>query len=159
MGRILSTPALISQFLPTNFTIDTLPPVADNLKKYAWTTDLHDGQPDWCLSDGVNWKPVRPWAAKVMTATNTDMTLQALRNSPTIILAGTALTANRAVNLSVGLAYSGAKFRLKRTTPNALFSFNVVGVVTSVLGLTAPWADFEYDPSTGWVQTASGSLL
>lgn len=142
-----------SVFLPGQFLIAELPPAVDNQRKYAWVTDLFDGQPDIVISDGTYWKPVRPLATKVVTNSNTNMTLTPLVNAPTQIMQGT-LSANRTVTLSTVNAYPGARFRTKREAGGALVSLLVNGLG---LGLNS-WADFEYD-GTQWVQTASGGLL
>lgn len=157
MGWSLFAP---SQFLTGDYTIATLPDPTANLRKYAWVTDLHDGQPDFVISDGVNWKPVRPLATRFVANANAAMTLQALSNSPTQILRGT-LTAARTLTLSPTMAYSGARFRIKREAVG-LFGINIAGLVTTVLGtgLSPVWADMEYSAGDGgWVQTASGGLL
>lgn len=152
------TPPPIQRYIDGDFSIATLPPAADNTKKYAWVTDLHDGQPDYVISDGTFWKPVRPLAARVVADSNAAMTLTALVNSPTQIMRGT-LTASRNVSLSPTNAYPGAKFRIKREAAGTLLNLNIIGVVTTILGLTTPWVDMEYVAGTGWVQTASGSLI
>jgi hypothetical protein len=139
--------------LPGTFVIAALPDPAQFYRQYAWVTDLHDGQPDYVLSDGVNWKPVRPLAARIVANADSAMTLQALVNSPTQVLRG-AVTANRTITLSTTRAYSGARFRLKREA-TGLFGL-VIGTL-GTLGLNS-WMDMEYD-GTQWVQTASGGLL
>ncbi|UZJ58561.1 hypothetical protein OKW98_18460 [Pseudomonas sp. KU26590] len=139
--------------IPGVFTVASLPDPTLYPRQYLWVTDLHDGQPDYVLSDGVNWKPVRPLAARIIANADAAMTLQALTNSPTQVLKG-ALTANRPVTLSTTRAYSGAKFRIKREA-TGLF-----GLVIGSLGTLAQssWMDMEYDGAQ-WVQTASGGLL
>jgi hypothetical protein len=148
---LYTPPGLI--ILPTTYTVATLPDASQFYRQYAWVTDLHDAQPDYVLSDGVNWKPVRPLAARIVANADSAMTLQALVNSPTQVLRG-AITANRTLTLSTTRAYSGAKFRVKREA-TGLF-----GVVIGALGTLAlnSWMDMEYD-GTQWVQTASGGLL
>lgn len=140
--------------LPGTATVATLPNAADYPRMYMWVSDLHDGQPDYVLSDGTNWKPVRPLAARVVANANTAMTLQPLANSPTQVLQG-ALTANRTITLSTTMAYSGARFRVKREA-GGLFGL-VVGAL-GTLGVAGSWMDMEYS-SQGWVQTASGGIL
>lgn len=135
------------------FSVAGLPPAADFYRQYAWVTDLHDGQPDYVLSDGVNWKPVRPLAARIVANADSAMTLQALVNSPTQVLRG-AITANRTLTISTARAYSGAKFRVKR---EATGLFGIVIGALGTLGLNS-WMDMEFD-GTQWVQTASGGLL
>lgn len=149
-----------SRFLDGVFTVATLPSAADNTQRYAWVTDLHDGQPDYVISDGTSWKPVRPLAARFVANANSNMTLQALANSPTQILRGT-LTAGRTITLSQTMAYSGARFRIKREA-GGLFALTVNGLLNTILGtgLGAVWMDMEYSAGdNGWVQTASGGLL
>lgn len=146
-----------NRFLADNYTLATLPVAADNLRKYAWVTDLFDGQPDYVISDGAKWKPVRPLASRVVSNANANMTLTALANSPTQIMKGT-LTAARTISLSTTYAYSGARFRIKREA-TGLFNLVVnlaVGLNINLAG--AGWMDVEYD-GTAWVQTASGGLL
>lgn len=142
-----------SRFLTGNYTISTLPAAADYAQMYAWVTDLHDSQPDIVISDGANWKPVRPFATKIQTNANQNMTLTPLANSPTQIMQGT-LTLNRNVTLSATNAYPGARFRIKREAGGALLTLLINGIG---LGLNS-WADMEFDGST-WVQTASGGLF
>ncbi|NSY17247.1 hypothetical protein [Neorhizobium sp. AL 9.2.2] len=151
-------PQSASRFIDGNFTIATLPLASDNAQKYAWVTDLHDGQPDLVISDGSFWKPVRPLATRVVANSDAPMTLTPLVNSPTQIMRGT-LTASRNITLSSSFAYPGAKFRIKREAGGVLLNLNIIGAVTTALGLTAPWMDLEYVAGTGWVQTASGSIL
>lgn len=156
-----STPVVpeVSRFLPNQYVIANLPNPAHFATKYAWVTDLHDGQPDNVISDGVSWKPVRPLATRHVPNANQNMGLQALVNSPTQIMRGT-LTANRQMTLSKALAYSGARFRIKREA-GGLFAISVLGLVTASINLSmGSWADFEYSVADGgWVQTASGGLL
>lgn len=144
-------PGLI--ILPNTYTVATLPDAAQHYRQYAWVTDLHDAQPDYVLSDGTNWKPVRPLAARIIANADSAMTLQALVNSPTQVLRG-AITASRTLTLSTTRAYSGARFRVKREATGLL------GVVIAGLGTlsVSSWMDVEYD-GTQWVQTASGGLL
>lgn len=139
--------------LPGTFAIAGLPDPSLYYKQYAWVTDLHDSQPDYVLSDGVNWKPVRPLAARIVANADSAMTLQALVNSPTQVLRG-AITANRTLTISTTRAYSGAKFRIKREA-SGLF-----GIIIGSLGTLnlSSWMDMEFD-GTQWVQTASGGLL
>ncbi len=147
------SPDTSSPFLPGNYTIATLPAASGYAKMYAWVTDLHDSQPDLVISDGTNWKPVRPFATRIVANANVNMTLTPLVNSPTQIMQGT-LTANRNITLSTTNAYPGARFRTKREAAGALLSLLINGIG---LGLNS-WADWEYDGAQ-WVQTASGGLL
>ena len=157
-GYAKSTDIAPSRFMSGNYTVSTLPSAASNAQKYAWVTDLFDGQPDLVISDGTNWKPVRPLASKVVANANQAMTLTPLLNSPTQIMRGT-LSAARTVTLSTTYAYSGARFRIKREA-GGLFNLNIAGLVTVALsGISPSWMDMEYVPSEGWVQTASGGLL
>lgn len=151
---LIQNPALPSPFLTNTYTVATLPSAALYPQMYAWVSDLHDGQPDRCISDGTFWKPVRPFATRAIANANQNLTLTPLSNSPTQIMQGT-LTVNRTVSLSTTNAYPGAKFRVKREALGTLLTLIVNGIG---LGLNS-WADFEYDASQGWVQTASGGLL
>lgn len=148
-----------SPFLDGQYTVATLPAAAGNARKYAWVTDLHDNQPDLVISDGTNWKPVRPFATAVIANANQAMTYTPLLNSPTMILKGT-LSAIRTITMSTTYAYSGAKVRFKREA-TGLFNINIAGLVTVGLGgVSLGWADMEYSIGDGgWVQTASGGLL
>lgn len=153
----LSQPAASSRFIDGSFLIAGLPLASDNAQKYAWVTDLHDGQPDLVISDGTNWKPVRPLAARVLTNSDSAWTYRALVNSPTQILKG-AITLQRDITLSSQYAYSGARVRFKREA-TGLLGIRLVGLLTASLGLNS-WADMEYSANDGgWVQTASGGLL
>lgn len=146
-----------TSFLSGNYTLATLPDPTQNLRKYAWVTDLFDGNPDYVISNGAVWKPVRPLAVNTVANANANMSLSALANAPTQILAGT-LSAQRTVTLTTTLAYSGARFRIKREA-GGLVSLLVNSVSTLVGTLSAStWADFEFD-GTAWKQTASGGLL
>jgi hypothetical protein len=109
------------------------------------------------ISDGTNWKPVRPLAARVVANSDAAWTFRALVNSPTQILKG-AITIQRDITMSTQYAYSGAKVRFKREA-TGLLGIRLIGVVTASLGLNS-WADMEYSANDGgWVQTASGGLL
>lgn len=145
-----------TSFLSGSYTLATLPAAGSNTRMYAWVTDLHDGQPDLVISDGSVWKPVRPLATKVVADSNSGMTFTCMANSPTMILKGT-LTLARNITFVDTYAYGGAKVRFKREA-TGLFNINILGAVTAALGLNS-WADMEYVPGTGWVQTASGGLL
>jgi|AACY02.14.fsa_nt_gi hypothetical protein len=149
----LPPPVSANLIIPGQATVATLPPASAFERRYMWVTDLHDGQPDYVISDGQFWKPVRPLASRVLPSANVSMTLQALANAPTQVLRGT-LTANRTVALSTANAYPGARFRIKREA-GGLF-----GLTVESLGLLngAGWMDLEYT-GTGWVQTAGGGLL
>ncbi len=141
-----------SNVLAGDFTVATLPDATLNQKKYAWTTDLFGGPGDYCISDGVNWKPVRPLSVASVANANANATLTSLVVAPTQVMQGT-LTAIRTVTLSSTYAYKGSKFRVKREA-GGLFNLLVNGIGLSLNS----WADFEYDGSA-WVQTASGGLL
>lgn len=144
--------AATSNVMPGDFTVATLPSATGNQRKYCWVIDLHDSQPDYVISDGSFWKPVRPLATRTVANANADATLIALSNAPTQIMQGT-LSVARAVTLSTANAYRGAKFRVKREA-GGLFSLVVNGIGLSLNS----WADFEFD-GTQWIQTASGGLL
>lgn len=119
---------------------------------YAWCTDLFGGAGDMCLSDGANWRPVRPFSLQSVANSNVDMTLTCMANAPTVVMQG-ALTLPRNVTLSTTYAYRGASFRVKReATGLSALLVNSVGLALN------SWADFEYN-GTAWVQTASGGLL
>lgn len=127
---------------------------AANARKYAWCTDLFGGPGDTVLSDGVNWRPVRPFSTQIVANGDSNMNLTWMSNAPTVIVRG-VLTLSRTVTMQTTYAYKGAKFRVKREATGTLLSLLVNGIG---LGLNS-WADFEYDPAAGWVQTASGGLL
>jgi hypothetical protein len=138
--------------LPGNYLLAGLPSASESARMYAWVTDLFGGPGDMCLSDGVNWKPVRPLAVNTVANGNANMSFLAMANAPTQIIQGT-LTAARTVTFGTTYAYRGARFRIKREA-GGLFS-----LVTNGLGLALnSWADWEFD-GTAWVQTASGGLL
>lgn len=147
-----------SRFIPGNFLLANLPPAADYLQMYAWATDLHDGQPDYVISDGTNWKPVRPLAVKDLVGVTGSMTLQALKNSPTQRVK--TLTGNATFSFSSVGVYSGAKFRVKKEATGVLTA-TIAGLVSTILpGLTPSWADYEYSVGDGgWFISASGGLL
>jgi len=147
-----SFPPPATSVIPGDFTVANMPDPTENARKYAWVTDLHDGNPDYCISAGGFWKPVRPLVVNNVANANTNMTFQPLKNAPTQILKGT-LTAIRTMTISPTMAYPGARFRIKREA-GGLFNVLIGG-----LGLSLnSWADWEYD-GTQWVQTASGGLL
>lgn len=148
------TPSII---IDGQYAVDTLPAANQFARRYAWVTDLHDGQPDYVISDGVGWKPVRPLAVRDMS-NPTSMTLQALKNSPTQRIK--TMNVSPVITFSTDLAYGGAKFRVFKPA-SALLTVTLGGLVNVVLpGLTAQWADMEYSVGDGgWVQTASGGLL
>ena len=126
---------------------------AANARKYAWCTDLFGSSGgDMCLSDGVNWKPVRPAFVQTVANGNQNMSFTCMAQAPTQVIQGT-LTSVRSVTLLTTYAYRGARFRVKREA-GGLFSLltNGVGIALN------SWADFEFDGSA-WVQTASGGLL
>jgi hypothetical protein len=149
----LPPPVSANLIIPGQATVATLPPPAGYERKYMWVTDLHDGQPDYVISDGTYWKPVRPLASRIVANSNVAMTLQALVNAPLQVMQGT-LTTSRTLNLSLISAYPGARFRIKREA-GGLFGL-VIGTVGTLTG--AGWMDVEF-AGTGWVQTASGGLL
>ena len=153
-----SSPAS-ADFLPGNFTVSTLPDPVAMAKRYAWVTDLHDGQPDRVISDGVAWKPVRPFAATVIANATGARTFTPLMNAPTQILRG-ALAAAVTNTLSETYAFSGAKFRIKREASGlvSMLVKNTAGTLIATLG-SSTWADFEWVSGQGWVQTASGGLI
>lgn len=152
----LNQPVSPSRFIPGSFSLASLPPAADNVQMYAWATDLHDGNPDYVISNGIAWKPVRPLSANVVANGNTNMTFTCMQNSPTQIVRG-ALTGIRTMSFVDTYAYSGARVRIKREA-SGLFALNILASVTNILGASS-WADYEFVPGTGWVQTASGGLL
>lgn len=145
-------PYPVSQILAGAYTIATLPDPTANVRKYAWASDLFGGPGDYCISDGTNWKPVRPLAVLSIANSNADQQFTALVHPPTIVFQG-ALTALRTMTFSTQYAYSGAKFRFKREA-TGLFGLSVLG---SVISLNS-WMDVEYN-GTSWIQTASGGLL
>lgn len=147
-----------SNVLNGDYTVSTLPSAADNQRKYAWVTDLHDTQPDYVISDGVNWKPVRPLAVKDLVSATGAMTLQALKNSPTQRIK--TMTGNATLTLSPTAVYSGARFRVKKEA-SGIITATIVGLVNTILpGLTPSWADYEYSVGDGgWFISASGGLL
>lgn len=155
MGWNPFSPSLI---IDGQYTVDTLPAANQFGRRYAWVTDLHDGQPDYCISDGSNWKPVRPLAIRDWNNPAGPMTLQALKNSPTQRIK--TMNASLVMNFSASGAYGGAKFRVFKPA-SALLTVTLAGLVNVVLpGLNAQWADMEYSIGDGgWVQTASGGLL
>lgn len=145
--------------IPGDFTLATLPNAADYTRKFAWVTDLFDGQGDRVISSGTVWKPVRPFAVKTISDANADRTLTCMVNCPTVVMKG-SLTAARKVSLGTAYAYPGASFRIKREATGVLgllVATTIGGATIGTLSLNS-WADFEYD-GTNWVQTASGGLL
>lgn len=157
--QLTQAPSGVASIIPGQFTIATLPAAADNTRRYAWATDLFDGQADYVLSDGVNWKPVRPLAGRIVANANSNMTLKALQNSPTQILQGT-LSLQRTLTLDDQYAYSGARFRIKREA-GGLSLMIINDLLSNILGSMAgsTWADYEFLMGVGWKQTASGGLL
>lgn len=140
--------------LPGVYTLAELMVVdpVPNARKYAWCTNLFGGSGDMCLSDGVNWKPVRPFGIQMVANANLDMSFTCMSNAPTQVMQG-VLTAPRAVSLSNTFAYPGAIFRVKREA-TGLSALLVNGIGISLNS----WIDFEFTGSI-WVQTGSGGLL
>jgi hypothetical protein len=158
MARNLGDDLPTSRFLDGNYLITGLPDPSVNSQKYAWCTDLHDSQPDYVISNGIEWKPVRPFAVRDLVNATGAMTLQALKNSPTQRVK--SMTGSATVTLSLVGVYSGAKFRVKKEA-SGILTATVVGLVNTVLpGLTPSWADYEYSVGDGgWFISASGGLL
>lgn len=138
-------------FVPGQYTVATLPSALVYTRMYAWVTDLFGGPGDYCISNGTDWRPVRPFSLSSVPG-NVDRTLTALVDAPTMVMTG-ALTAIRSLTLSPTNAYRGATFRIKREA-SGLSALLVNGVGLSLNS----WVDMEYDGSA-WVQTASGGLL
>ncbi|WDZ97975.1 hypothetical protein Herbaro_09400 [Herbaspirillum sp. WKF16] len=138
--------------LPGQVNIAGLPSAALYPRKYMWVTDLFGGPGDYVISDGTNWKPVRPLAVQSPVAA--DMTISALVNAPTQIVTGTIGTAvTRTVSLGTANAYPGAKFRVVRQATG------LGSLIAGLVGISINgWADFEYNGSA-WIQTGSGGLL
>lgn len=143
----------LKNILDGQFTIAQLMalPPGNNTRKYAWCTDLY-GTGDMMLSDGTNWKPVRPFGVQSQNA-DVPMTLTTLVHAPTQLFSGT-MTAGRTMTISTANAYKGARFRITRTAGGTLFNLLVNGLNLAL----NQWADFEYD-GTAFVKTASGGLL
>lgn len=124
-------------------------------RRYAWCTDLFGGSPDWCISDGAQWKPVRPFGLQAPTVAGTAaMTLTAMVSAPTQVITG-ALGVGTTLTLSFATQYAwkGARFRTIRKATG------LGAVLVNGLGLPLNnWQDNEFD-GTAWVQTASGGLL
>lgn len=149
---IETTPAAApSLFVPGQFTVATLPDAANYTRMYAWVTDLFGGPGDYCISNGTDWRPVRPFSLSSIVG-NSDRTLTALVDAPTVLATG-ALSGIRNWALSNSNAYRGATFRIKREA-TGLSALLVNGVGVSLNS----WVDMQFDGSA-WVQTASGGLL
>lgn len=147
--------ALPSNVLPGLYTLAEMMALdpATNTRKYAWCTDLFGSSGgDMCLSDGANWRPVRPMSVQTVANGNQNMSFTCMAQAPTQVIQG-VLTTARTVTLSTTYAYRGARFRIKREA-GGLFALLINGVGISLNS----WADFEFDGSA-WVQTASGGLL
>lgn len=136
-----------------DFTVATLPSASLYPKRLAWVTDLHDGQPDYVMSDGTYWKDTRPEAVRIVTNANSDQTIQPLINSPIQIAQGT-LSINRNWTIATTRAYPGQTITVKREAGGALVSLLVNGIG---IGLNS-WADFVFN-GTAFVQARSGGLL
>lgn len=122
-------------------------------RRYAWCTDLFGGPGDWCISDGVSWKPVRPFSMRSASIVS-DMNLTPMVDAPTQLISGTIGTGvSRAVTLSTTYAYKGAVFRTCRKA-GGLGTLLVNGLGISLNS----WSDHEFDGNS-WIQTASGGLL
>lgn len=157
---MLGSAYIDDRFLPGVFTLAQLMAVDPTLyfRKYGWVTDLFGGgSPDWCISDGLQWKPVRPFGLQTATVSGSaSMVLTAMANAPTQIITGAlSVGSTLAVTFSPLYAYKGAPFRTSRKVTG--LGSVLVGPLASVLGLNS-WMDHEFDGSA-WVQTASGSLL
>lgn len=146
--------------MPGTFTLVQLMAVDASKwsRRYAWVTDLFGGGvPDWCISDGQQWKPVRPYGLQSAAVSATaSMVLTPMANAPTQIVTGAlALGSTLTVTFSNTYAYKGAPFRVSRKITG--LGSVLVGPLATALGLSS-WMDHEFDGST-WVQTASGGLL
>ena len=139
--------------MPATFNIAALPPTLDNVRKQIWVNDLYGGAGGYCISNGVNWRPIWPYAMRAVTAA--DLTLDALSSAPTQIMTGAIGTGvTRTITVSTAYAYAGARFRICNKTSG-------LGTLLAGLGLALAannWRDLEYD-GAAWVQTGSGGLL
>lgn len=143
--------------IPGSYTLDQLMAVSPALypRRYAWCTDLFGGSPDWCISDGTQWKPVRPVGLQtpIVNATGA-MTLTAMASAPTQVITGVlAVGATLTLSFATQYAWKGASFRtIRKATGLGAVLVNGVGLPLN------NWQDHEFD-GTAWVQTASGGLL
>jgi hypothetical protein len=135
-----------------DYTVATLPSAALYPKMLAWVTDLHDGMPDYLMSDGTRWKETNADAAAIIANGNTNLTLNPFLNAPIQIVQGT-LTAQRTCTINSTNAYSGQGFTIKREAGGL---FNLV-INTVGIGLNS-WADFVFNGSS-FVQVRTGGLL
>lgn len=146
--------------LPGTYTVDTLPPAADNMDFYATVTDLFGSKRDKVLAsqvDGVAfWQPVRPVFAKAMTLSG-NVTLTALK-SPSVLFvkgSGTAgvLTGNVNITLSPTLAYPGASFEIRMDGTLGLFGLNLLGLnIGTPLAILAGGTRRVFYDQDGWKQ-------
>jgi hypothetical protein len=135
-----------------DYTVATLPSAALYPKMLAWVTDLHDGLPDYVMSDGTRWKETNDDSAAVIANANVNVSLSPLVNCNTQIFQG-ILTAGRTCTLSTTGAYPGHGFTIKREA-TGLFNHVVNGIA---LGASS-WADFIFN-GTSYVEVRSGGLL
>lgn len=150
-------PPAVTSIVPGTFTLAQVMAVDPALypRKYAWCTDLFGGSPDWVISDGTQWKPVRPAALQGMAAVSgATTTLISMLHAPTQVVTGNlGLGANFNLTLSPQYAWKGSTFRIVRRMTG------LGGLLVNGLGISLnSWADQEWDGSA-WVQTASGGLL
>ncbi|CAO4140730.1 hypothetical protein [Methylorubrum extorquens] len=119
-----------SVVLPGEFTVDTLPPPALNLDRYARVTDLFGIKRDLVLASMAGpmafWQPVRP-VFSTSRAVAGSMTLTPLKTPSVLYLTGN-LPGNTSITLSQSLAYPGASFEIAFDGSLGLFSFNLIGL-------------------------------
>ena len=119
-----------SVVLPGEFTVDTLPPPALNLDRYARVTDLFGVKRDLVLASMAGpmafWQPVRP-VFSTSQAVAASMTLTPLKSPSVLHLTGN-LPGNTNITLSQSLAYPGASFEIAFDGSLGLFSLNLIGL-------------------------------
>ena len=139
----------------------TSPPSGGTWKRgdIVWNSAFQAGGgiPGWtCVTAGTpgTWLPMGQAPYVLTNAGDNSATLTAGASFPTNIWRS-PLTANRTVTLSTTDAFSGAKFRINRTSgATGAFTLDVGGIKTLAAG---QWCDVEWDGSA-WVVTAFGSL-
>lgn len=125
----------------------------------VWNSAFQNGGgiPGWtCITAGTpgTWLPMGQAPFVLTNAGDNDATLTVGSSFPTNIWRS-PLTANRTITLSTTNAFSGAKFRINRTTgATGAFALDVGGLKSLSAG---QWCDVEWDGSA-WVVTAFGSL-
>lgn len=142
--------------LPDVYTLDTLPPPADNIDKYARVTDLFGSKRDLVLAsqdgNGSYWQPVRPVYKGELAVTGNHV-LTPMKTPSVLTLTGTIpLGVTRKIELSPQMVFPGAQFVIRNRLTSLLGSLQLISGLTTLLNALALNASIQYyfDPVKGW---------